>query len=80
MVLSIVSKECACSLRCCANLEEWLLVRNACLCSLYLTVKLLQSVQHKLSYSLGMLIYILRTGRICHGPGSYVLGGCVLCY
>ena len=38
------------------------------------------SVQHRLSYSPGMLICTLRTRRICHVSGSYVLGGYVWCY
>ena len=76
----MVWKECACSLRCCANLEEWLLVRKVCLCLLYLTAEFFLSVQHRLSYSPGILIYILWTRRICHGPGSYVLGGYIWCY
>jgi hypothetical protein len=39
MMLSMVPKECACSLRCCANVDVWLLLRNANLCSLYRIVK-----------------------------------------
>ena len=34
-MLSMVPKECACSLRCCANMDVWLLLQNASLCSLY---------------------------------------------
>ena len=39
MMMSVVPKECACSLRCCANLDVWLLLRNASLCLLYCIVK-----------------------------------------
>jgi hypothetical protein len=37
----MVPKECASSLRCFAKLDDWLLFRKACLCSLYLILKLL---------------------------------------
>jgi hypothetical protein len=39
MMLSMVPKECAYSLRCCADVDMWLLLRNASLWSLYRIVK-----------------------------------------
>jgi hypothetical protein len=39
IMLSMVPKECACSLRCCANLDVWLLLRNASVWSLFRIVK-----------------------------------------
>jgi hypothetical protein len=79
MVFSVVSKECVCSLRCCANLEQELLTRNACMCSLYLTAKFILSVPHKLSYKHGLSICILWK-RICLGYGSYVSDDYVCCF
>jgi len=40
-MLCMVPKECASSFRCFAKLDEWLLFRKACLCSLYGILKLL---------------------------------------
>jgi hypothetical protein len=39
MMLSMVPKECACSLKCCADLDVWLVLRNSSLWSLHRTVK-----------------------------------------
>ena len=38
MMLSMLPRECACSFKCFANREVWLLFRKARLCSLYLLI------------------------------------------
>ena len=54
IVLWMVPNEWLCSMTYWANFDVWLLVRNACLCSLYLTVKSYQFDPHTLCYIRGM--------------------------
>jgi hypothetical protein len=46
IVLWMVLNEWLCSMRCWANFDAWLLVQNACLCSMNLTVKFLFGLTH----------------------------------
>jgi hypothetical protein len=74
--LPIVPRECACSFKCFANREEWLLFRKARLCSLYLLIKCNPFVLCTLYCSLGNSVCILLWIKICHGCSYCMLSGC----
>jgi hypothetical protein len=79
IVLCMLPRGCACSRRCCANLEVWQFFWNDCLVCCNVAGSFVRSDPHTLSCILGMWACRLRTVRIYLSRGVFGLGVCRWC-
>ena len=73
MALWMGLKECVCSIKCLAKLDDWLAVLNAFLCSVKRVTKFCQFVLHMPFHSRGMSICILPTVSVSLSFVVYVI-------